>query len=111
VKLSNVVLTRRPAGKAIPVAQSASDVTSRNTGFWFGVKISRQTSAAFLGPFALGALALASDDPTARQAALEKGDELLRTGAVSHNHLLFPRDAIDADGTRRWAPTEASPPD
>src|SRR6202040_3936006 len=47
------------------------------------------------GPFALGALALASDDPTARQAALEKGEELLRTGAVSHNHLLFPRDAIE----------------
>jgi tetratricopeptide (TPR) repeat protein len=60
-----------------------------------GVKISRETSPAFLGPFALGALALASDDPTARQAALDQGEELLRAGAVSHNHLLFPRDAIE----------------
>jgi hypothetical protein len=38
---------------------------------------------------------LASDDPTARQAALDQGEELLRAGAVSHNHLLFPRDAIE----------------
>ena len=30
------------------------------------VKISRETGPAFLGPFALGALALASEDPTAR---------------------------------------------
>jgi class 3 adenylate cyclase/tetratricopeptide (TPR) repeat protein len=74
------------------------------------VKISRETSRAFLGPFALGALALASDDPTARQAALEEGEELLRGGAVSHNHLLFPRDAIefylevgDWDGVERSA--------
>jgi class 3 adenylate cyclase/tetratricopeptide (TPR) repeat protein len=59
------------------------------------VKISRDTSIAFLGPFALGALALASDNPTARQAALEEAEELLRAGAVSHNHLLFPRDAIE----------------
>jgi len=59
------------------------------------VKISRETSIAFLGPFALGALALASDNPTARQAALEEAEELLRAGAVSHNHLLFPRDAIE----------------
>jgi tetratricopeptide (TPR) repeat protein len=59
------------------------------------VKISRETSPAFLGPFALGALALASDDPTARHASLEEGEALLRAGAVSHNHLLFPRDAIE----------------
>jgi tetratricopeptide (TPR) repeat protein len=59
------------------------------------VKISRETSVAFLGPFALGALALASDDPTARQLALKQAEELLRAGAVSHNHLLFPRDAIE----------------
>jgi hypothetical protein len=39
---------------------------------------------------------LATDDPTARQAALEEAELLLSTGAVSHNHLLFPRDAIEA---------------
>jgi hypothetical protein len=60
------------------------------------VKVSRETGPAFLGPFALGALALASEDPTARQAALEEGEALLEAGAVSHNHLLFRRDAIEA---------------
>jgi hypothetical protein len=30
-----------------------------------------------------------------RQVALEEGEELLRAGAVSQNHLLFPRDAIE----------------
>lgn len=60
------------------------------------VRISRETSPAFLGPFALGVLALATDDPTARQAALQEAEALLDAGAVSHNHLLFPRDAIEA---------------
>jgi tetratricopeptide (TPR) repeat protein len=60
------------------------------------VKISRETSIAFLGPFALGALALATDDATVRQAALKEGEALLRAGVVSHNHLLFSRDAIEA---------------
>jgi hypothetical protein len=59
------------------------------------VKISRETGPAFLGPYALGALALASEDPVARQAALAEGEALLEAGAVSHNHLLFPRDAIE----------------
>ena len=67
------------------------------------VKISRETGTAFLGPFALGALALVSDDPIARQAALEEGEGLLRAGAVSHNHLLFPRDAIEVYlGAGNW---------
>ena len=39
---------------------------------------------------------MASDAPTARQEALKEAEELLRAGAVSHNHLLFPRDAIEA---------------
>jgi hypothetical protein len=75
-----------------------------------GVRISRETGTAFLGAFALGALALATEDPVARQAALKEGEELLRAGAVSHNHLLFPRDAIEAyveagdwDGVERSA--------
>ena len=73
------------------------------------VKISRETGTAFLGPFALGALALASDDPTARQAALKEGEELLQAGAVSHNHLLFPRDAIEAYlDTGNWDCVERS---
>jgi hypothetical protein len=57
------------------------------------VKISRETSIAFLGPFALGALALVSDDPNARRAALEEGEALLPAGAVGSTHLLFPPPA------------------
>jgi hypothetical protein len=60
------------------------------------VRISRETSPAFAGPYTLGALALASDDPSERQAALEEADALLRAGAVSHNHLVFPYYAIEA---------------
>jgi tetratricopeptide (TPR) repeat protein len=73
------------------------------------VTISRETGPAFLGPFALGALALASDGPTARQAALEEGEALLEAGAVSHNHLLFRRDAIEAYlGAGDWEGVERS---
>jgi tetratricopeptide (TPR) repeat protein len=73
------------------------------------VKISRETGPAFLGPFALGVLALASEDPTARQAALEEGEALLEAGAVSHNHLLFRRDAIEAYlRARDWEGVERS---
>ena len=73
------------------------------------VKISRETGPAFLGPFALGALALASEDPTTRQAALAEGEALLEAGAVSHNHLLFRRDAIDAYlGAGDWEGVERS---
>jgi class 3 adenylate cyclase/tetratricopeptide (TPR) repeat protein len=71
------------------------------------VKISRETSIAFLGPFALGVLALAADDPAVRQPALQEAEELLRAGAVSHNHLLFPRDAIEVYlETRDWEGVE-----
>jgi hypothetical protein len=73
------------------------------------VKVSRETGPAFLGPFALGALALAADNPIVRQAALEKGEALLEAGAVSHNHLLFRRDAIDAClGAGDWEGVERS---
>ncbi len=79
---------RRAGGRAGGRAEALANAEE-------AVKISRETSPAFLGPFALGALALVSDDPAARKAALEEAEELLRAGAVSHNHLLFPRDAIE----------------
>jgi hypothetical protein len=73
------------------------------------IKISRETGMAFIGPFALGALALASEDPARRQAALEEGEALLEAGAVSHNHLLFRRDAIEAYlGAGDWEGVERS---
>jgi class 3 adenylate cyclase/tetratricopeptide (TPR) repeat protein len=73
------------------------------------VKISRETGTAFLGAFALGTLALATEDPTARRAALAEGEALLEAGAVSHNHLLFRRDAIEAYlGLGDWDNVERS---
>ena len=60
------------------------------------LSISRETGMAFLGPMILGALALATDDEAARDAALAEADELLAAGSVSHNHFLFRRDAIEA---------------
>lgn len=73
------------------------------------VKISRETGTAFLGAFAVGTLALASEDPTARRAALAEGEALLEASAVSHNHLLFRRDAIEAYlGLGDWDNVERS---
>lgn len=60
------------------------------------MSVCRETGVTFLGPFVLGVLALASDDAGARDAALAEGEALLAAGAVSHNHLLFRRDAIEA---------------
>jgi class 3 adenylate cyclase/tetratricopeptide (TPR) repeat protein len=82
------------------------------------VRVCRETGAAFLGPFALGILALATDDPKTRLKALQEADELLRAGAVGHNYLLFRRDAIEAclamadwDGAERFAADLADLPE
>jgi class 3 adenylate cyclase/tetratricopeptide (TPR) repeat protein len=58
--------------------------------------ISRETGLSFVGPWILGHLAVTTEDPTERRAALMEGEEILRKGAVSHNHLWFFRYAIDA---------------
>jgi class 3 adenylate cyclase/tetratricopeptide (TPR) repeat protein len=59
-------------------------------------RISNETAPSFIGPYALGILALATEDPSERRAALDQGEALLDHGAVSHNHLLFRRDALEA---------------
>jgi len=59
------------------------------------VRINRETGEAFLGPFALGVLALATDDPARRETAMQRAEAILQAGAVGDNHLLFRRDAID----------------
>ncbi|MBP0590277.1 AAA family ATPase [Paraburkholderia sp. LEh10] len=58
--------------------------------------ISRETGMTYLGPSYLGILARATDDSVVFEKALEEGEALLASGAVSHNHYLFRRDAIDA---------------
>jgi predicted ATPase/class 3 adenylate cyclase len=58
--------------------------------------ISRAVGMDYMGPILVGTLALATDDPAVRAAALAEGDALLAANAVAHNHFLFRRDAIEA---------------
>jgi hypothetical protein len=51
---------------------------------------------AFIGPMLLGVLALVTDDEQVRHEALAEGGALLAAGSISHNHLMFRRDAIEA---------------
>ncbi|MGF6971011.1 class 3 adenylate cyclase/tetratricopeptide (TPR) repeat protein [Paraburkholderia sp. WC7.3g] len=65
--------------------------------------ISRKTGMTYLGATYLGILAHATDDVAVFEQALAEGEALLAAGAVSHNHFLFRRDAIDACVDRgRW---------
>ena len=58
--------------------------------------ISRETGIRFEGPKIISALSRAEDDPVERAALLAEGKEILRRGALGHNHLKFYRDAIEA---------------
>jgi class 3 adenylate cyclase/tetratricopeptide (TPR) repeat protein len=60
------------------------------------IAIFRETGMAFMGPMALGLVALATEDAQERLRALSEAEALLDRGAVSHNHLLFRKDAIEA---------------
>ena len=50
----------------------------------------------FSAPKAVGALSRAVEDDGERARLLAEGADLLRLGAVGHNHLWFYRDAIEA---------------
>jgi class 3 adenylate cyclase/tetratricopeptide (TPR) repeat protein len=56
----------------------------------------REAGLRFCGPMVLSALAWAVEDGAERMQLLDEGQELLRNGAVGHNHLWFYRDAIEA---------------
>jgi class 3 adenylate cyclase/tetratricopeptide (TPR) repeat protein len=58
--------------------------------------ICRDAGMQFCGPKVIGALARAVEDKAERVRLLAEGEELLRQGAVGHNHLWFYRDAIEA---------------
>ncbi|MBN3761705.1 AAA family ATPase [Burkholderia sp. Ac-20365] len=58
--------------------------------------ISAETGMAYLGASYLATLARVTDDAAVFERAFEEGEALLAAGAVSHNHLLFRRDAIEA---------------
>jgi class 3 adenylate cyclase/tetratricopeptide (TPR) repeat protein len=58
--------------------------------------ICREVGTQFSAPKALGALSRAVEDDAERERLLADGADLLRRGAVGHNHLWFYRDAIEA---------------
>jgi class 3 adenylate cyclase/tetratricopeptide (TPR) repeat protein len=71
------------------------------------LQIGRETGMAFMGPWMLGDLALATDDMDERRAALAEGEALLKAGSVSHNHLWFYSIAIEASlEHREWSEAE-----
>jgi class 3 adenylate cyclase/tetratricopeptide (TPR) repeat protein len=57
--------------------------------------MSRRTGMAYFGPIILGTMALLSDDERRRRELLDEADALLAAGALSHNHLIYGRDAIE----------------
>ncbi|QIE26529.1 Adenylate and Guanylate cyclase catalytic domain protein (plasmid) [Caballeronia sp. SBC1] len=58
--------------------------------------ICREVGTQFSAPKAVGALSRAVEDDGERERLLREGADLLRRGAVGHNHLWFYRDAIEA---------------
>jgi class 3 adenylate cyclase/tetratricopeptide (TPR) repeat protein len=66
-----------------------------NSAIEQGLAVARKTGMTYMGPFMLGIAALITNDRTLKYELLSEADEILTTGAVSHNHLLFPKDAID----------------
>jgi class 3 adenylate cyclase/tetratricopeptide (TPR) repeat protein len=72
-----------------------------------GLAISRETGMAFMGPWLLADLALATDDPHERRTALAEGERLLAAGSLSHNHLWFYPAAIETSlQCQEWSEAE-----
>jgi class 3 adenylate cyclase/tetratricopeptide (TPR) repeat protein len=60
------------------------------------LELARQTGMGFLGAAVFGAIAFAAEGASERKRALEQGEALLREPCVSHCHLWFYSNAIDA---------------
>ncbi|WP_094780387.1 adenylate/guanylate cyclase domain-containing protein [Paraburkholderia ribeironis] len=60
------------------------------------LEICREVGTQFSAPKVVSALSRAVDDDGERMRLLAEGAEMLRRGAVGHNHLWFYRDAIEA---------------
>jgi class 3 adenylate cyclase/tetratricopeptide (TPR) repeat protein len=58
--------------------------------------ISAETGMSYFGPIYYGIQALIEKDEARRRAALSAGEALLSGHSLSHNHLIFRRDAIEA---------------
>jgi tetratricopeptide (TPR) repeat protein len=120
-------MTRRYAEKAIELSRQLGARRFEAEGLWFlaelqrvdgqrkdalvimrqGVEISRATGMAYLGPALLGGLARITMDAEERRAALAEGEQLLAAGSISHNHIWFYQQAIEA-ALEQYAWTEAA---
>jgi hypothetical protein len=60
------------------------------------LEIIRETGVAFMGPAIMGVLMLVTDDEPERQAISAEAEELLSAGSLSHNHIAFRSNAIEA---------------
>lgn len=70
-------------------------------------RIAKDTGLSYAGPWILGLLARVSLDPAQRREALAEGEGLLAAGCVSHCHLHFYQQAIEAAlEDRRWDEAE-----
>jgi tetratricopeptide (TPR) repeat protein len=58
--------------------------------------ICRETGLAYIGPMTLGGLALITDDDAERRACSVEAESLLAAGSISHNHVSFRCNAIEA---------------
>lgn len=59
------------------------------------LEISRETGIGFLGPWALGTLALVESDVEASRSALAEGEKLLAGDCVGHNYFAFYPNAME----------------
>lgn len=99
--------SKRFEGEALALRAESNRVAGRRRealdDIGEALSISRDTGMTYLGAAYLGVLARATDDISVFESALAEGEAVLAAGAVSHNHFLFRRDAIDACIDRkRW---------
>ena len=99
--------------KALDIAvEAAIDLAEGNrpealSRFRLALEIGRKGTEAFSGPWILGGLAYATDDPEESATAIAEGRSLLARGAVSHNTFWFYRFAIEtALRQRDWGGVE-----
>jgi tetratricopeptide (TPR) repeat protein len=55
-----------------------------------------ESGMSFRGPGALGVLALSTDDKSKRLVAIQRAEDLLAAGSVSHNYMNFYEDVMEA---------------
>ena len=80
---SRTALARGKASDSLELAETAYAIV-------------RESSAAFAGPWVLGALARAAPDNERYQSAIEEAERLLAGESVAHNYLNFYVEAIEA---------------